>query len=236
VESVRFRSIPFKNPTSKLPEDDDKPAAGPTRRQQRELDRVSQWKEGKEPEDQPKNYLTPSEKKRVAFIKKELHDTAGSVNAYIVFAYPEGTVDEDDPASDPFKAVELAVAECDGATFMDRIIRVDFANRSSTQASGPSDPKLAIFIGNLDFEAQEEGLRTFFDNLIASELEDSGDARVKHVRIIRDSATQLGKGFAYVHLRVRSIKAYPLVCTYLIRYVYRTGTLLTHCLDWMPQS
>lgn len=72
-----------------------------------------------------------------------------------------------------------------------------------------------VFVGNLDFEASEEELRAFFEALLREERgdppvstapsdEDLGStvARpaewVRSIRIVRDRATQMGKGFAYV--------------------------------------
>ncbi len=155
-----------------------------------------------------KTYLTANEKKRIAFIRKEIHAEAGSVNAYIVFAHVDPNQTTDDiPAMDPFDAAELAVTECDGTTFMGRVLRVDHASKS-TRSSLNGDPKLAIFVGNLDFESQEQALREFFDELIRKEFPDvaSEEDRVKHVRIIRDPGTQMGKGFGYVHFTVSEVK------------------------------
>lgn len=95
-------------------------------------------------------------------------------------------------------------------------------------AAGAHDPKRTVFVGNLDFEAHEEELRELFERLVREERgnppadlhaaplrldsqpceEDSAVAQafrelhppewVQSVRIVRDRATQLGKGFAYV--------------------------------------
>lgn len=88
--------------------------------------------------------------------------------------------------------------------------------------------KRTVFVGNLDFEAKEEELRDFFEAVItkergsppdvkaldfsqsdklppAEEQDEDSDNVVKRlpswvfgVRIIRDAATQMGKGFGYV--------------------------------------
>jgi nucleolar protein 12 len=85
-----------------------------------------------------------------------------------------------------------------------------------------------LFVGNMDFEIREEEVRTFFDGLVTAErgqapsakvldfsrctllpapeidasTEEEGGAAerswVQDVRIIRDAATQMGKGFSYV--------------------------------------
>ena len=78
-----------------------------------------------------------------------------------------------------------------------------------------ADLKRTAFIGNLDFEATEEAVRELFERLVREERGDPPVQRtslrldgadeverpsawVQSVRIVRDKATQLGKGFAYV--------------------------------------
>jgi nucleolar protein 12 len=108
---------------------------------------------------------------------------------------------------------------------MERVLRVDLVGR--VRAGRPSgtlngavkssvvetDPRLSVFVGNLDFASKEEDLRIFFEGVISAEkgpppisqekgAEDDEWSRpstwVTHVRIVRDKDTQLGKGFAYV--------------------------------------
>ena len=77
VESVRFRSIAFKTPTSGVPGDEDK-----DKHKRRESERASAWKAeqaklkagGKEAEeaDSAKSFLDAKGKRKVAFIKKEV--------------------------------------------------------------------------------------------------------------------------------------------------------------------
>lgn len=74
-----------------------------------------------------------------------------------------------------------------------------------------------MFIGNLELAAKEEDLRVFFEELVKAErgvvtegIEEGKEGGavleaerwVGGVRIIRDAATGLGKGFAYVSFRV----------------------------------
>jgi nucleolar protein 12 len=112
---------------------------------------------------------------------------------------------------------------------MDRLLRVDVVGKSS--AGGPGvDPKLTIFVGNLDFASKEEDLRVFFEGVVSTERgepsplledmeseedEEEGEKNqpvkkertwVSRVRIVRDRETQLGKGFAYVQFAVRSFR------------------------------
>lgn len=119
--------------------------------------------------------------------------------------------------------------------FMERLIRVDRVGKTGAKGASQStddddvqgdarplqdaDPKLSIFVGNLDFESKEEDLRVFFESLLETEkgkppgedekvmvdgsVIDKPRTWVTHVRIVRDKDTQLGKGFAYVQFVVR---------------------------------
>ncbi|KAK0457413.1 uncharacterized protein EV420DRAFT_1629835 [Desarmillaria tabescens] len=231
VESTRFRSIAFQTPTSKLPEDDtsEKKAKAPGKaKKTREhgKDRASSWKDNNE-DDSTKNdekkFLTPSQKKRIAFINHDFHSSADLTNAYIVFAHPippenrPSNLPPLPPTLDPYEAARLAADVCNGSTFMDRVLRVDLIGRTGTQGQGDSvdgDPKSSVFVGNLDFGSKEEDLRVFFETLVTEERgpptgDDDQDGDVKksltwvtRVRIVRDKETQLGKGFAYVQFTV----------------------------------
>jgi nucleolar protein 12 len=97
---------------------------------------------------------------------------------------------------------------------MERTLRVDVCARLpdavEADGTGPSgDPKLSIFLGNLDFGSRESDVREFFEGVVAGERgpapasEDGSVGRwVQGVRLIRDRETQLGKGFGYVHFVV----------------------------------
>ncbi|KAK0221430.1 hypothetical protein IW262DRAFT_1447863 [Armillaria fumosa] len=231
IESTRFRSIAFQTPTSKLPEDvvSEKKTKTPGKAKKgREhgKDRASSWRDNNE-DDSTKNdekiFLTPSQKKRIAFINHDFHSSADLTNAYIVFAHP--VPPEERPSNlpplphtlDPYEAARLAVDVCNGSTFMDRVIRVDLVSRTNSQDRGDSvdgDPKSSVFVGNLDFGSKEEDLRVFFETLVTGERgppnnnEQDGDVKklpmwVTRVRIVRDKESQLGKGFAYVQFADR---------------------------------
>jgi nucleolar protein 12 len=102
---------------------------------------------------------------------------------------------------------------------MERMIRVDLASKNAKgtgEQSGVVDgnPKLSVFVGNLDFGCKEEDLRVFLEGVVSSERgppgedasEDGGKKLatwVTRVRIVRDKETQLGKGFGYVQFAVR---------------------------------
>ncbi|KAK3808546.1 MAG: hypothetical protein J3Q66DRAFT_355066 [Benniella sp.] len=113
--------------------------------------------------------------RKTAFITGKLHPERDIVNAYIVFK------DKD--------SVTKAVTAMNGQLFLNKHIRVD-----TVDGAKKHQPKKSVFVGNLSFDAQEEDLWNFF--------KDSGD--IENVRIIRDSKTNLGKGFAYVQFQDRA--------------------------------
>ena len=124
---------------------------------------------------------------------------------------------------DPFEAARLAIERCNSTMFLDRILRVDsVVKRSTTECSDSTllssatrDPKLTIFVGNIDFASKEEDLRIFFEGITSAERgppdaegsqdKDKPKGWVTRVRMIRDRDTQLGKGFAYVQFLVRPL-------------------------------
>ncbi|KAF9648173.1 hypothetical protein BDM02DRAFT_3096934 [Thelephora ganbajun] len=237
IESVRFRSIAFQKPTTKLPSEADptpsssKPPRRPTKDQeslrQHDIDRISSWRSSKDAsmDDPEKKFLTPQEKKRVAFIKQDFHGDGDAVNAYIVFAHPPPKevvkrLENAPPLPDimdPYKAAKVAVEKCNGTTFEGKTTRVDSVRKASAGNAGGEglgDPKLSIFVGNLDFASKEEDLRAFFEALVTNERgerpQDSEDEKgtrssrwVTRVRIVKDKDTQLGKGFAYIQFAER---------------------------------
>ncbi|KAK9454171.1 hypothetical protein V1511DRAFT_502947 [Dipodascopsis uninucleata] len=110
--------------------------------------------------------------RKVAFIQQKLHDKRQSVNAYIVFDSEEGA--------------RNALAS-NGEIVLDHHLRVDSVAHPAKQ-----DTKRSVFIGNLDFECNDEELWAHFDKNVGE---------VEYVRIIRDSKTNVGKGFAYVQFK-----------------------------------
>ena len=245
IESVRFRSIPFQTPTSKLPTSDDDEGNNASSNSKlhvkqtpkkdarpHDRERASVWRSKAIDNDEAvvkqdeKKYITPSQKKKIAFINQEFHSTANTVNAYILFAHPINTENRPSnlppipPCLDPYKAARIAAEMSDGTLFMERIIRVDLVGKNSDNnneaGSSNTDPKLSVFVGNLDFATKEEDLRVFFEGLMTSERglppspnDDTDEEHqrkpltwVTRVRIVRDKGTQLGKGFAYVQFTV----------------------------------
>lgn len=258
--------MPFQAPTSKLPTDADAdvssstttPAPATKEPRQHDKDRMSSWKEharsthGRLPDsddESPKKnndkvYLSPAQKKKIAFINQEFHSTADTINAYIVFAYPVPVLPDavrknlppPKEVMDPLEAAKKAKEAGDGTTFMGRVIRVDLVGATggksekgtSTGADvgGKADkegnPRLSVFVGNLDFASKEEDLRVFFEGVVSAEkgppppaaLESDEEEEpalkkprtwVTRVRIVRDKETQLGKGFAYVQFSVSDL-------------------------------
>ncbi|KXN80838.1 Nucleolar protein 12 [Leucoagaricus sp. SymC.cos] len=204
--------------------------------------RASTWRSSTNPNDDstptptpdPKTYLTPNQKRKMLFLTHQFHSSGTTVHAYIVFAHPApaSTSSTPRPANlpplpeimDPYEAAKVAVERADGSEFEGRAIRVDFvgsggastkrkAKGEGVKAFKDADPKLTLFVGNLDLGAQEEDLQVFFEGLVKTErgeppstdTDENAEGRnkrpkawVTRIRIIRDKDTLLGKGFGYV--------------------------------------
>ncbi|KAM0483041.1 hypothetical protein ACHAPX_002486 [Trichoderma viride] len=132
--------------------------------------------------------------KRAAYITKALMDaTTKSTNAYAVFS---------DPA-----AARKVVTELNGTEVLGRHIRVD-----SVAHPSPMNHRSCVFVGNLGFVDDETVLNYKADgetvekkrNKVPSDIEEGlwrtfgTKGKVENVRVIRDSKTRVGKGFAYV--------------------------------------
>ena len=107
--------------------------------------------------------------KKVAVIKQKYHEERSSIAAYVRFVEKAHAV----------SATVLNGTELDG-----HAIRVDLA-----LAAKSHDNKRAVFLGNLDFKVQENEIRALFRKC----------GEVESVRLVRDSATGIGKGFGYVN-------------------------------------
>lgn len=112
--------------------------------------------------------------RKVAFIKRSLHSTRDTINAYVVFK-------EKTPSL-------KASARLNATVFDHNHIRVDHVAHPA-----PKDNKRSIFVGNLDFEETEENVWRYFNSKV--------DDDVESVRVVRDSKTNLGKGFAIVQFK-----------------------------------
>lgn len=195
IESTRFRSIAFQSPTNELPgSDDEGESAKKTKKRSergppaediddvdsrafRQHARTSTWRdEHVGSSSNPTNakvFQSPAEKRRVAFIKGEVHSEASTVHAYIVFAHPSPDRAPNVPAIlDPYEAAQEAVQKCDGAVFMERTLRFDLVGSAAATGSrlaGQLDNRRSIFVGGLDFQTKEEDLRKLFEKLVAAE-------------------------------------------------------------------
>ncbi|CAI4051266.1 hypothetical protein N7582_005157 [Saccharomyces uvarum] len=110
--------------------------------------------------------------RKVAFVQQKFHKSRDTVNAYIVYKNKS--------------AVRQICSRLNGTLLQDHHLRVD-----AVAHPAPHDNKRSIFVGNLDFEEIEESLWKHFESC--------GD--IEYVRIIRDSKTNVGKGFAYVQFK-----------------------------------
>jgi RNA recognition motif-containing protein len=117
---------------------------------------------------------SPKLSRKGAYATKDFREGASSCNAYVVFA---------DAASVP------AALKLNGSEMGGHHVRVDTVGGSSS--SQKFNNRLSLFVGNLDYRANEEALHAYFSTA-------AGDGVVA-VRCIRDKATSFGKGFAYVH-------------------------------------
>ncbi|KAL9111331.1 MAG: hypothetical protein Q9227_004208 [Pyrenula ochraceoflavens] len=136
--------------------------------------------------------------KRAAYAKKEVMDaTTKSTNAYVVYSSKE--------------AAQAAVRKLNGTVVLDRHLRADLVSQPSQ-----ADHKRCIFVGNLGF-VDEETTGTNAENE-AGKLSNPKKKRprqpadaeeglwrtfstcgaVENVRVIRDTSSRVGKGFAYV--------------------------------------
>ncbi|KAF7725515.1 hypothetical protein EC973_009545 [Apophysomyces ossiformis] len=111
--------------------------------------------------------------RKAAFISKKLHDERTVMNAYIVYKNKE--------------ACEKALA-MNGQLFMGKHLRVDGAVTAKQY-----DRKRSVFLGSLPFEVEEEELWDHF--------KDCGE--IESIRVVRDSKTNIGKGFGYVQFKER---------------------------------
>ncbi|KAG2733172.1 hypothetical protein G9P44_004162 [Scheffersomyces stipitis] len=112
--------------------------------------------------------------RKVAIATKNLHKSRGTCNAYVVFKEKEASL----------KAVSGANAK----VFENFHLRVDHVAHPA-----PKDNRRTIFVGNLDFEEEEENLWRYFNTKL--------DNDVESVRVVRDSKTNVGKGFALVQFK-----------------------------------
>lgn len=242
VVSLRFRSVSFSVPTTNLMGESEEAENASIRR--RERARKFRELQGLEPRENPNSQplLTTQQKRKVAFINQNLNDKAQTVNAYARLGTPSlvhqhsGSTDALDPRLSGAILAALVAAAANNSLFGGRHLRADVVQPLETHEmiaagldqkrlpdgsyigghnSGSADLKRTAFIGNLDFETNEEEVRELFERIVREERGppptvqtslrlDEADTTtlpgswVQSVRIVRDKATQLGKGFAYV--------------------------------------
>ncbi|KAL7790971.1 hypothetical protein V8C37DRAFT_383014 [Trichoderma ceciliae] len=139
-------------------------------------------------------FSTGSMPKRAAYITKALMDaTTKCTNAYAVFSTPA--------------AARKVATELNGSEILGRHIRVD-----SVAHPSPMNHRCCVFVGNLGFVDDETVLNTKAGgetvekkrNKVPSDIEEGlwrtfgTKGKVENVRVVRDSKTRVGKGFAYV--------------------------------------
>lgn len=115
--------------------------------------------------------LNPKRGKRLAFIKKELHPLQKSITAYVRF-------DNEDNAH--------SATSLNGHVYKDHHLRVDLTQDQTKETK--HDFKRSIFIGNLPFDVTDDDVWNAFEQC----------GQIESVRLIRDKATSVGKGFGYV--------------------------------------
>ncbi|KAK9812953.1 hypothetical protein WJX72_006275 [[Myrmecia] bisecta] len=127
--------------------------------------------------------------RKAAILSGNLSETRGIANAYIVFESTE--------AADA--ALAQNMQELGGLH-----VRVDRAAKKSIGGSTAGveyDRSRSVFVGNLPFDIEDEELiRLFNDRSDELGMEDA----VSAVRVVRDSQSHLGKGFAFVLLKTRA--------------------------------
>jgi nucleolar protein 12 len=112
--------------------------------------------------------MSNAQMRRVGYIKGEFNEKQETCNGYVVF--------EDK------NSVPLALAENGRDDFVSGYpLRVDKVEPTISH-------KKSVFVGNLPFTVQERELRAAFEDCGA----------IEYVRVVRDKATSLGRGYAYV--------------------------------------
>lgn len=140
--------------------------------------------------------------KKAAYIKKELMDsTTKGTNAYAVYTTQ--------------MAAREAVKKLNGSVVLDRHLRVDSIAHPSKH-----DHRRCVFVGNIGFVDDESMMNAAKDeenNKPARKARKPADVEeglwrqfskagvVESVRVVRDRATRVGKGFAYVQFQVFSL-------------------------------
>lgn len=113
---------------------------------------------------------------KVALITKRMHPKIDSFNAYVVFK-----------SNDNDESIRNAL-KMNGKIVDGHHLRVDRAQRPQSKKLTLTSRKKSVFVGNLRFDVRDDDLINHFNRIGA----------VNYVRIVRDRATGMGKGFAFV--------------------------------------
>lgn len=119
---------------------------------------------------------------KVALITKRLHPKVDAVNAYVVFA-----------KTDDDECIKKALA-MNGQVIDGHHIRVDRAQQPNSRRLTLTSRKKSVFVGNLRFDLRDDDLINHFQKA----------GSIDYVRLVRDRATGLGKGFGFVKFMERA--------------------------------
>ncbi|PLW27552.1 hypothetical protein PCASD_23416 [Puccinia coronata f. sp. avenae] len=198
IESIRYRGIPLATPIGNEPP-----------KNQHGAKRSKAWQEAQ-------GGLRPSfdDKRMIGYVTGDLHPEAKSCLAYVVIAPPANGIEESTELTGAAELAKLIATKADGTSFMDRVIRCDLTAPPPTTSSGTSshpsidlkEQRRTLFIGGLDLVEEEESIRKAVESRLLEEkkgLPEGAPTWVERVRVVRDKATSLTKGFAYVLLRTQ---------------------------------
>jgi len=113
--------------------------------------------------------------KKMAVIKRAIHENRHNISAYVRFKERS--------------EAQKAAAATNGVKVDDNVLRVDLAATPADKKNATHDQKLAVFVGNMSYSIEENALHTRFSKC----------GTISSVRIVRDAATGIGKGFGYVN-------------------------------------
>mmetsp|Transcript_16406 Transcript_16406/g.24492 ORF Transcript_16406/g.24492 Transcript_16406/m.24492 type:complete len:418 (+) Transcript_16406:272-1525(+) len=125
----------------------------------------------------------PKGNRKVSYIKRDFHHLRTSCNAYVMcrsLNYAKALV----RFINEHTVVHNTEAVPESLMVDDHHLRADIEGQPSNTTS-----TLSVFIGNIPFECEEEIVYKFFEQQ---------ECYPQQVRLIRDSATGIGRGFGYV--------------------------------------
>lgn len=192
LSALRFRSVPLAVPTADYAASTPVEAQASAKRRQR----ARVWEGKKFGDGHAHAFQTPAQKRKVAYINSELNTQAHQVNAYLTVLQPTqrdlaalkappGTAELLTP-----RVLAAFVAACaDGSSFGGRHLRTDVeaplpqAEREAAALTVPLpngqhlgvprsddiDAPTSVFVGNLDFAANEEALWEWTDAILTKE-------------------------------------------------------------------